>query len=117
MRVLICLLILVSVTSCVTTNSYSSTENTGESTSTSALPASFTTKNILMVHQGMSSDQVLALFGEPKSVKSAVCGGLYGDTWKCTTWKYGDFPYDRAEFTFSGEYGSYRLNNFDIHRD
>lgn len=115
MKVVICLLILVSVTSCVTTNRYLSEENTGESAS--ALPASFTTKNILMVHQGMSSDQVLALFGEPKSVKSAVCGGLYGETWKCTTWKYGDFPYDRAEFTFSGEYGAYKLNNFDIHRD
>lgn len=85
--------------------------------STSALPASFTTENILKVHQGMSSEEIMKLFGEPKSVRSAVCGGLTGQSWSCTTWKYGDPPYDNASFTFSGDHGSYRLNSFDIDRD
>ncbi|MCW9014471.1 MAG: hypothetical protein OQL06_11870 [Gammaproteobacteria bacterium] len=65
----------------------------------------------------MSSDEILTLFGTPKSVSSAVCGGLTGTTWKCTTWKYGDLFYDNASFTFSGDHGSYRLNSFDIDRD
>ena len=65
----------------------------------------------------MSSDEILKLFGEPKSVRSSVCGGLVGDSWRCTTWEYGDFPYDNAKFTFSGEHGSYKLNGFDIKRD
>ena len=82
----------------------------------SALPSSFTTKNIMNVHQGMSSDEILALFGEPKSIRSAVCGRA-PDQWTCTTWEYGDSPYDNASFTFSGEHGSYILNNFDVDRD
>ena len=102
-------LMLFSLSSCV-----SSPNN---SFGTSALPASFTTENILKIHQGMSSDEILALFGEPKSVSSAVCGGLTGASWTCTTWKYGEFPYDRASFTFSGNHGSYILNSFDIDRD
>ncbi len=82
----------------------------------SALPSSFTTENIMKVHQGMSSDEVLRLFGKPKSIRSAVCG-MPPDQWQCTTWEYGEFPYDRASFTFSGEHGSYILNNFDVDRD
>ncbi len=83
---------------------------------TSALPSSFTTKNILKVHQGMSSDEILALFGEPKSIRSAICGRA-PNQWRCTTWGYGDSPYDNASFTFSGEHGSYKLNDFDVDRD
>ena len=88
----------------------------GETMSTSALPSSFTTANIMKVHQGMSSDEILRLFGEPKSISSAVCGSA-PNQWTCTTWEYGEFPYDRASFTFSGEHGSYILNNFDVDRD
>lgn len=82
----------------------------------SALPSSFTTKNIMKVHQGMSSNEILALFGEPKSISSSVCGRA-PDQWTCTTWEYGDSPYDNASFTYSGEHGSYILNNFDVDRD
>ncbi len=84
--------------------------------STSALPSSFPTESVMKLHQGMSSDEILQLFGEPKNIRSAVCG-RDPDQWTCTTWEYGEFPYDRASFTFSGEHGSYILNNFDIHRD
>ena len=84
--------------------------------STSALPSSFTTENIMKIHQGMRSGEILQLFGEPKSISSAVCGRA-PNQWRCTTWKYGEFPYDRASFTFSGEPGSYILNNFQVDRD
>lgn len=42
-----------------------------ETASMSALPSSFTTENIMKVHQGMSSGEILKLFGEPngKGVK------------------------------------------------
>ena len=107
MRIILSLLMLLLLTSCETI-----------STSTSALPASFTTENILKIYQGMTSDEILALFGEPKSVSSDVCGGATATgTWTCTTWKYGDSPYDNAKFTFSGEHGSYILNSFDVDRD
>ena len=84
--------------------------------STSALPSTFTTENIMKIHQGMSSDEILTLFGEPKSISAAICGRP-PNQWTCTTWKYGEFPYDRASFTFSGEHGSLILNNFDVDRD
>ncbi len=87
-----------------------------ETMSMSALPSSFTTENIMKVHQGMSSDEILALFGEPKSIRSAICGRA-PNQWNCTTWEYGDSPYDNASFTFSGEHGFYILNNFDVDRD
>jgi hypothetical protein len=87
-----------------------------ESVSTSTLPASFTTENIMKVHQGMSSDEILQLFGEPKNIGSAVCGRP-PNQWTCTTWEYGEFPYAHASFTFSGEHGSYILNDFDVERD
>ncbi len=82
----------------------------------STLPLSFSTENIMKVHQGMSSDEILALFGKPKSISSSVCGSATGNPWNCTTWEYGEFPYDRASFTFSGEHGAYILNNFKVDR-
>ena len=84
--------------------------------SCSALPSTFSTENIMTIHQGMSSDEILTLFGEPKSIRVSVCGGLL-NRWNCTTWEYGEFPYDHASFTFSGEHDSLILNNFDIDRD
>ena len=43
-------------------------------TSCSTLSSPFTTKNIMKIHQGMSSDEILALFGEPKNIRADVCG-------------------------------------------
>ena len=87
-----------------------------ETLSMSTLPSSFTTENIMKVHAGMSSDEILQLFGEPKNIRSAVCGRP-PDQWACTTWEYGEAPYANAYFTFSGEHGYYKLNHFDIERD
>lgn len=84
--------------------------------SCSALPSAFSTKNIMKIHQGMSSDEILAIFGEPKSIRVAVCG-KEPNQWNCTTWYYGESPYDYASFTFSGDHDSLILNNFEIDRD
>lgn len=70
----------------------------------------------MKVKQGMKSDEILTLFGEPKNIDVSVCGRV-PNQWTCTTWEYGEFPYDRASFTFNGEYDSLRLNNFEIDRD
>ena len=75
----------------------------------------FTSENILKVHQGMSSNKILEMFGAPKNVSQSVCGASVGKPWACTTWEYGEAPYDWAVFTFSGD-GSLILNNFDVHR-
>jgi len=84
--------------------------------SCSTLPSTFSTENIMQLHVGMSSGEILGLFGEPKNIRVAVCGQP-PNQWVCTTWEYGEFPYERASFTFSGEHNSLKLNNFDIDRD
>lgn len=85
--------------------------------STSTLPSSFTTENIMKVHQGMGSDEIVQMFGTPKSVGSSVCGSDTGHAWTCTTWEYGEFPYDRASFTFSGDNPKKLiLNNYKVDR-
>lgn len=84
----------------------------------STLPSSFTTDNMMKIHQGMSSNDILKMFGKPKKVSQAVCGADTGKTWTCTTWEYGQFPYDRASFTFSGDSpDALILNNFSIDKD
>lgn len=86
-------------------------------TSCTTLPSSFTTENIMKTHPGMSSDEIIELYEKPKSIRTTTCGSKTDNPWSCTIWEYGEFPYDRATFYFSGEYGSYILNNFDIERD
>lgn len=81
----------------------------------STLPKTFTDENIMKVHQGMSSNEILEMFGKPKNVSQAICGASTGKPWTCTTWEYGEFPYDRASFTFNGETpDTLSLNNFKI---
>ena len=76
----------------------------------------FTSENVLKVHQGMSSNKILEMFGAPRNVSQAVCGASVGKPWACTTWEYGDVPYEWASFTFAGRSGSLILNSFDVHR-
>ena len=80
-----------------------------------ALTSKFSTENIMKVHQGMSSNDILALFGEPEKIRVAVCGRP-PDQWTCTTWEYGEFSNKRASFTFGGEHDSLKLNNFEVDR-
>jgi hypothetical protein len=43
---------------------------------------SFTTENVMKVHEGMSSNEILAMFGTPeKNVSQAVCGASTGHAW------------------------------------
>jgi hypothetical protein len=80
------------------------------------LPTLFTIGNVMSVHQGMGSDKILRIFGTPKNVSQAVCGASTGRPWTCSTWEYGELPYDRTSFTFAADSGTLVLNNFDIHR-
>lgn len=79
-------------------------------------PAAFTNENIMKVRQGMSSDEILTLFGKPQDISVDVCGKP-PNQWNCTTWEYEGFFDERASFTFAGEYDSLILNNFSVDRD
>lgn len=82
----------------------------------SGLSDGFTTENVMKIKQGISSSEILKMFGYPASVRQAVCGADTDQMWLCTTWEYGEFPYDRASFTFSGERDFLILNNFSVDR-
>ena len=69
----------------------------------------FTSENIMKVRQGMSSNEILAMFGEPKSVDV----DSYSTTWRYT---YEEMPFFRARFRFSGEHDSLTLDDFSIDR-
>jgi hypothetical protein len=75
----------------------------------------FTTENIMKVHSGMGSNEILEMFGAPKNVRQSVCGAGVGKPWTCTTWEYGEHS-DWARFTFAGNSGSLILNDFDVHK-
>lgn len=85
---------------------------------TKHLPDSFTQDNMMKIHQGMSSKEIVNMFGKPKNISQSICGTNTGRSWTCTTWEYGQFPYDRASFTFSGESpDNLILNHFSIDMD
>lgn len=106
-------LCLFALSLCSCTTMQAETSYLTEQTRASYLPDTFTTKNIMTIHPGMTSDQISKLFGDPISVSQNVCGANH---WICITWEYGEFPYDRASFTFNGSSKRPTLNNFDIHR-
>jgi hypothetical protein len=83
---------------------------------TECTPPKLTTENMMKVHQGMNSNEILEMFGTPKNVSQSVCGSAVGKPWNCTTWEYADYPYDRASFRFAGNSGSLILNDFDFHK-
>lgn len=74
---------------------------------------SITNEQMMKIHQGMSSDEIVSMFGQPNNVRVDVCGKS-PNTWSCTTWEYYLFPEGDASFRFNGEHGDLRLNNFDI---
>lgn len=89
-----------------------------KNSSHAGLPDSFTSENVMKIHQGMSSGEILKTFGAPKNVSQAICGTSTGHPWTCTTWEYGGAYKDRASFTFAGDNPeSLILNNFKVDRN
>jgi hypothetical protein len=81
-----------------------------------SLPETFTTKNVMKIHQGMNSDEIINMFGHPKNIDISVCG-KFPNQWNCTSWEYGDRVYDNAKFVFQNDEGKLVLNSFRVDRD
>ena len=81
-----------------------------------SLPETFTTKNVMKIHQGMNSDEIIKMFGHPKNIDISVCG-KFPNQWNCTSWEYGDRVYDNAKFVFQNDEGKLVLNSFRVDRD
>ena len=76
----------------------------------------FTTENIMKVHVGMKSNEILAMFGQPQNISVSVCGKP-PNQWTCTDWEYKGLFDERASFTFAGNHDSLVLNNFNVDRE
>jgi hypothetical protein len=85
-------------------------------TTTQEMPLSVNTENIMKIHEGMASNRILEMFGTPNNVRQSVCGAAVGRPWTCTTWEYGEAPYEWASFTFSGGSGALILNSYEVQR-
>ena len=88
----------------------------GDVEAQSTLPRGFTTENIMKVRAGMTSGEIVQLFGNPKSISSTTCGAGAGKPWQCIIWRYGEFAYQSASFYFNREGDTLYLSSFDINR-
>jgi hypothetical protein len=117
MRYLSMLCVGLYLTACSTVPTPSAVPATASTTKSPSFTSESVSENMMKIHPGMSSDEILKMFGKPRSVRQSVCGGAAERTWVCTTWDYGEFGTDRASFTFSGETADKLiLNDFDIDR-
>ena len=89
----------------------------GDVEAQSTLPRGFTTENIMKVRAGMTSGEIVQLFGNPKSISSTTCGAGAGKPWQCIIWRYGDRSHQSGNFYFSTDNDVMLLNNFDIDRE
>ena len=84
---------------------------------TTSACTTFSTDKVLKVRQGMTSQDIIKMFGKPRNVSQAVCGSSVGEPWTCTTWEYGYSEMgESAKFTFSGESENLILNSFSFNR-
>lgn len=114
MRLFILSSLVLFVTACVT-NSEGSQGNGVANRQESIQSNNFTTENIMKVRQGMSSEQILELFGEPSDVSVSQCVvEIY--ILPCTEWVYKNDILQRAIFVFANVDEGLLLTEFDVDR-
>lgn len=82
--------------SCVTTSKVSS--NVG-----------FTQENIIKIRQGMTSEEVIQLFGLPVATEAEMMGLGTSRPWPAIQWYYNKYDRYSRRFTFSQENGKLYL--------
>jgi hypothetical protein len=82
----------------------------------SCLSTRFSTESKMKLKIHMSSDEIIKMFGKPEDISVSICGAKTGNTWTCTSWKYGDYSSGKASFTFYERDGKLYLNNYDVDR-
>lgn len=48
-------------------------------------------EQMLKLEEGMTTEQVTALLGQPDATESGTCGQATKKPWPCRTWRYGWF--------------------------
>lgn len=84
---------------------------------------SFTADRVLALKIGMTTDEVVAVFGRPDRTRVMTCGSQTPSPWQCLIWEYDMGPHPRGRYqsisntnrlTFSVDGNAPRLNNWDI---
>lgn len=84
---------------------------------------SFTSDNVLTLKVGMTTTQIVALFGPPDRTRSTTCGTQTPSPWQCLIWEYELGPHPQGRYkstantnrlTFESSYTPPRLNSWDI---
>ena len=85
----------------------------------------FTGANVMGLKVGLTTDEIVSVFGKPTRVKSLTCGGAtQRGEWSCLIWEYDvEESYDgfittkkTNTFRFNGEFNPPRLNDWQIEK-
>lgn len=57
----------------------------------SCYSAKFTTDNVLKLKVGMTSTEVISIFGKPMKTSATTCGTATDKPWTCIIWYYGEY--------------------------
>jgi hypothetical protein len=72
----------------------------------------FTSDNVMKLKVGMTSSEVVNIFGKPLKTSATTCGSSTSRPWSCIIWYYGNIT---PMFTFQqGEDGVLYLNSWII---
>lgn len=86
---------------------------------------SFTGANVMGLKVGLTTDEVVSVFGKPTRIRSLTCGGAtQRGEWSCLVWEYDvEESYDGSittmktnTFTFNSEFNPPRLNDWKIEK-
>ncbi len=54
----------------------------------------FTSDNMMKLKAGMTSNEVIQVFGKPMKTSGTTCGSATDKPWQCIIWYYGEYsPY------------------------
>jgi hypothetical protein len=72
----------------------------------------FTSNNVIKLKTGMTSTEVIEIFGKPKRTSATTCGTAAGKPWSCIIWYYGDIT--PSLFFSEGPDGVLYLNSWNM---
>jgi hypothetical protein len=56
----------------------------------SCYASKFTSDNVMKLKIGMTSSEVINIFGKPLKTSATTCGASTSNPWPCIVWFYGD---------------------------
>lgn len=78
----------------------------------SCYASKFTSDNAMKLKPGMTSTEVIEIFGKPMKTEATTCGSATNNPWTCIIWRYGEYS---PRLTFEqGKDGVLYLNSWSM---